>query len=288
MKNTWYIFLVSLCLSACGVKQEAEPFTSEADTITDEQLATAENKLAQNQLAATPQPQRDLYSDGKTKLIKTVNYRFEVENVKRATDNIEAAIKKYPAYISASNLRLENPILENKLSIRVQSEFFYDLLKDIDKEARFVNFRDVNTTDASKEFVDLESRLQTKREVEQRYMDILRKKAGTIEELLNAEQQIGALHEEIEATISRMNYLKEQISYSTINLEFYQTISQEVAAADTITWKDKLTDAMKTGWEGLITLVIALVYIWPILIVAAAIIIYIKFFRRKPVPYKQA
>ncbi len=286
MKNTWYIFLASLCLfSACGAKVEnAEPM---ADTVTDEQLVTAENKLTQNQLAATPQPQRDLYSDGKTKLIKTVNYRFEVENVKRATENIEVAIKKYPAYISASNLHLENPILENKLTIRVQSEFFYDLLKDIDKEARFVNFRDVNTTDASKEFVDLESRLKTKREVEERYMDILRKKAGSIEELLEAERQIGALHEEIEATISRMNYLKEQISYSTINLEFYQTISQEVAAADTITWKDKFGDAMKTGWEGLITIIVALVYIWPILVAAGLIVIYLKFFRRKPMPFKQ-
>lgn len=286
MKNTWYIFLASLCLfSACGAKVEnAEPM---ADTVTDEQLVTAENKLTQNQLAATPQPQRDLYSDGKTKLIKTVNYRFEVENVKRATENIEVAIKKYPAYISASNLHLENPILENKLTIRVQSEFFYDLLKDIDKEARFVNFRDVNTTDASKEFVDLESRLKTKREVEERYMDILRKKAGSIEELLEAERQIGALHEEVEATISRMNYLKEQISYSTINLEFYQTISQEVAAADTITWKDKFGDAMKTGWEGLITIIVALVYIWPILVAAGLIVIYLKFFRRKPMPFKQ-
>ena len=286
MKNTWYIFLASLCLfSACGAKVEnAEPM---ADTVTDEQLVTAENKLTQNQLAATPQPQRDLYSDGKTKLIKTVNYRFEVENVKRATENIEVAIKKYPAYISASNLHLENPILENKLTIRVQSEFFYDLFKDIDKEARFVNFRDVNTTDASKEFVDLESRLKTKREVEERYMDILRKKAGSIEELLEAERQIGALHEEIEATISRMNYLKEQISYSTINLEFYQTISQEVAAADTITWKDKFGDAMKTGWEGLITIIVALVYIWPILVAAGLIVIYLKFFRRKPMPFKQ-
>jgi hypothetical protein len=287
MKNTLYIFLVSLCLfSACAAKHEAE--LSAADTITDEQLATAENKLTQNQLAATPQPQRDLYSDGKTKLIKTVNYRFEVENVKRATENIEIAIKKYPAYISASNLRLENPILENKLTIRIQSEFFYDLLKDIDKEAKFVNFRDVNTTDASKEYVDLESRLKTKREVEERYMEILRKKAGSIEELLEAERQIGALHEEIEATISRMNYLKEQISYSTINLEFYQSISQEIVAADTITWGDKFTDAIKTGWEGLITIIIVLLYIWPIVIAAALVVIYLKFVRRKSLPYKQA
>jgi hypothetical protein len=44
---------------------------------------------------------------------------------------------------------------------------------------------------------------------------------------------------------------------------------------------------MKTGWEGLITIVIALVYIWPVLIAATLIIFYLKFFRKKPMPYKQ-
>ncbi|SKC85919.1 DUF4349 domain-containing protein [Ohtaekwangia koreensis] len=286
MKNTVYIFLVSLCLfSACGAKQTSMEAADTMD-VSDESLRKAETSLTQNQLAATPH--EDLYSNGKVKLIKTVNYRFEVENVKKASENIEAAIKKYPAYIASSNLRLENPILENKLSIRVQSEYFYELLKEIDKQPRFVNFRDVSTNDVSKEFVDLESRLKTKREVEERYMDILRKKAGTIEELLHAEQQIGELHEEIEATISRMNYLKEQVSYSTINLEFYQTVSEEISAADTIGMKDNFLDALKTGWQGLLTVILGITYIWPILLIAGLTIIYLKFIRKKqPVPYKE-
>ena len=185
-------------------------------------------------------------------------------------------MKKYPAYISSSNLHFENPILENKITLRVQNEYFNDLLKEIDLQARYVNFRNVTTADVSKDFVDLESRLKSKREVEVRYMEILRKKAGTIEELLDAEQQIGALHEEIEATISRINYLKDQVSYSTINLQFYQTIAQELRAEDEIAFKDNFTDAMSTGWKGVIGLALALTYIWPLIAAGACTLLFIR------------
>jgi hypothetical protein len=236
--------------------------------------ATATDMVAFEQVAADPSniikdipPPRDLYSSGKTKLIKNLHYRFEVHNVNKSIEAIEIAVRKFPAYISDSKLRLENPILENSLTIRVQSEYFQDLVKEIDQQAKFVNFRNVTTEDVAKQFVDLESRLKTKREVEARYMEILRKKAGTIEELLNAEQQIGALHEEIESTIGQLNYLKDQVSYSTINLEFYQTIAQDVIASDTETRSDQFAKALLAGWDGIVNVLILFTYVWPLIVI---------------------
>jgi hypothetical protein len=259
-------------LSACG--QQAKESTDQISTASE----LAESRVTQAQLAATPQ--NDLYSDGKTKLIKTANYRFEVENVKKSTDAITQAIRKYPAYISSSSLLLENPILENKITIRVQNEYFYALLLEIDAQAKFVNHRNVATDDVSKDFVDLESRLKTKREVEARYMEILRKKAGTIEELLRAEEQIGTLHEEIEATISRINYLREQVSYSTINLEFYQTVTQELKASNEPTVSDKFMDALSSGWQGVMVITIALIHIWPLIVLGAGVLGFLRWKRR--------
>lgn len=209
----------------------------------------------------------DLYSNGIVKLIKTANYRFEVENAQRSIDAIETSIRKYHGFISSSDMRVDNPLLENKITIRVANEYFQDLLKEIDKQAQYVNFRDIKTEDVSKQFVDLESRLKTKREVEQRYIEILRKKAGTIEELLNAEKQIGELQEEIEATVSRINYLKDEVRYSTINLEFYQTIAVEttVAGANT-TWQD-MKKALLSGWMGLLAVITGVLYLWPLLFI---------------------
>jgi len=244
--------------------------------------STTGQLVSANELA--PSPKSDLYSDGKTKLIKEANYRFEVKNVKESAAAIETAIRKYPAYIASSSLKLENPILENKMTIRIQTEYFNDLLQEIDKQVIFVNTREVNTEDVSKEFVDLESRLKTKREVEERYMAILRNKAGTIEELLNAERQIGALHEEIEATISRINYLKDQVSYSSINLEFYQTITEKISETGEST-SNKFKSALSAGLQGIVTIGIAIAFIWPLILFGGGIMAYglykKKFFKQK-------
>lgn len=263
--------LILLSAVSCG-QQKTEIAAEESKDI-----LSAQTTPATAQLASTPRS--DLYSNGKN-IIKTANYRFQVDNVKQSTAAIETAIRKYPSYISSSNLNLENPILENKITIRVQQEYFQDLLNEIDRQAVFVNFRNVTTDDVSKEFVDLESRLRTKREVEQRYMEILRKKAGTIEELLQAEQQIGALHEEIEATISRINYLKDEVGYSTINLEFYQTIVQEVIAETSDSFLQKTAEAFSVGWEAIKNVAVGLVYIWPLFLLAALVLFVLKWRKR--------
>jgi hypothetical protein len=64
--------------------------------------------------------------------------------------------------------------------------------------------------------------------------------------------------------------LKEQVSYSTIDLEFYQTITQELQAADEKTAKDKFSEALASGWQGVVAIGVALTYIWPLLLIAAA------------------
>jgi len=43
----------------------------------------------------------------------------------------------------------------------------------------------INTQDVSEEYVDLETRLKTKKEVEARYIEILRSKAKTLEDIFN-------------------------------------------------------------------------------------------------------
>ncbi len=274
MKTNSIPFLLFLIINLFSCASKSEKMQQD--------LVAAPEDIAKAQLSAIPSP--DLYSNGTTKLIKTANYRFEVANIKKSAEEIESAIKKYPAYISASDMRLENPILENKMTIRVQNEFFQDLLKDIDKQARYVNHRDVKTEDVAKQFVDLESRLKTKREVEERYMEILRKKAGTIEELLNAEKQIGQLHEDIEATISRINYLKEEVRYSTIQLEFYQTISQEVSAVRENVTRQQFGKAITSGWNGMIGIIVALLYLWPLFIVIPILVFIYRYMKR----YRQA
>ncbi|HEY5750544.1 MAG TPA: DUF4349 domain-containing protein [Chryseolinea sp.] len=269
---SFYVIIIVMSMFSCGSKQESA--TADVDSASTEMDAA--DKSA-NQLAMNDAADVDLYSDGRTKLVKSVKYRFEVESVKKSTEAIEAAIRKYPAYIASSSLHLENPLLENKLSIRVRSEYFHALLKEIDQQSLYTNFRDVTSDDVSKQFVDLESRLKTKREVEERYAEILRKKAGTLEELFDAEKKIEELHEDIEATVSRINFLRDQVSYSTIELEFYQTLTAPLKAKEELTLGDELLKGLATGWHATGRVLIALTYLWPLYLLTAAVLYIIRF-----------
>lgn len=266
MKKLFSIGLLAIGLIACGQKQEQE---SVADT-----LAKAED--ASTEVSEI----RDLYSDGHGKIIKAADCRFEVKKMKESMDAIELSVKKYSAFIGSSNLELQNPMLEQKLMIRVPSDYFEPLLKEIMSQAKYINYQRVTSDDIAKEFVDLESRLRTKREVEQRYTEILRHKAGTIEELLKAEQQIGELHEDIEATISRINFLRDQVRYSTIKLELYQVVEQTIADVKTgpTIW-EKFSTAFTSGLTGAVDLLVALMYLWPVLLIGG--IGWIVYKRRK-------
>lgn len=261
MKTRFVLLCLIFLIAACSTNTE--------------QAATADFEAKTVSAVSQPSPQqelpRDVYSNEKTKLIKTLNYKFEVENVNKTTETIEASVKKYPAYISDSKMNTDNVWMENKITIRVQNDFFHDLIKDIDQQAKTIHYRNITTQDVAKEFVDLESRLRTKREVEQRYAEILRKKAGTITELLEAEQKIGELHEEIEATVSRMNYLKDRVSYSTINLEFYQLITHQLATNDDNSVSRDFKEALSAGWSGLVNFALILAYVWPLLMIGIAV-----------------
>ena len=84
--------MAMLCAGSCAPGEKAEEAPESVDTVSDLDL-----KKSEAQLTATPQ--NDLYSDGGTKLIKTANYRFQVESVKESTDAIIQSIRKYPAFL---------------------------------------------------------------------------------------------------------------------------------------------------------------------------------------------
>jgi hypothetical protein len=252
------LFFLALLFLGCE-KQSKEKFLAE-EAVLAESAAPVDPQTS----SASNQDMRisDLYSQSKAKLIRTADYRFKVSNVRKATELIETAVSKYPAYLSASRLTMENGLVQNNMTIRVQAEYFDALLKDIDSFSIETHQREVVTSDVGKEYVDLEGRLKTKREVEERYKAILRKNTGTIEEILAAEKQIGQIHEEIESTIGRLNYLKEQINYSTIRLEFYEPVVNPVAEQDPM--YQKFLHAFNSGFYGAIEILISLTYLWPL------------------------
>ncbi|MBC7864720.1 MAG: DUF4349 domain-containing protein [Bacteroidia bacterium] len=197
-------------------------------------------------------------------IIQTADIKIQVKSLDHSADTIDLIVKKYGAYISTANQQTSNGVAEGRMCIRVRQENFSALIKDLMKQSVFTNFKNIRTDDVSAEYVDIESRLKTKKEVEARYMEILRNKARTIGEVLQAENEIRVVHEEIEAKTGRLNLLKDQVAYSTINLEFYQqTVFTNEPAKVEESYVSDLGTAFGTGWTFIKKMVLVLTYIWP-------------------------
>ena len=149
--------------------------------------------------------------------------------------------------------------------------------KSLDEESIFVDHKKITSKDVTQEYLDLESRLKTKKTVKKRYEEILRSKASTIDEILSAEEAIRVLQEEIEAKEGRLRYLKNRVGLSQINLHIYQTVEQKIEPQEyKASFADKLQKQFLHGWGMILSVILSIVNVWPLAIIGLVFL----FFKR--------
>ncbi len=215
------------------------------------------------------------------KIIKTGNMGMEVDDYAKAMTDITAKIKAAQGYISHQSEQRDNYRISNTLTIRVASENFDAMMNGIGSTAKKLNYKNVYLQDVTEEYTDVTARLKTKREVEQRYLDIL-KSAKTIKDVLAVEEQLRVIREEIESSEARLKYLNDQVSYSTLTLEVYEELEYTAPAPLQAGFGHKLLTALTNGWNGLLASIIGLVHVWPFLLGGGIILLVaVQKFKRK-------
>ena len=224
-------------------------------------------------------------SDSETtarKIIQRAEMRFQVEDLKKSTKQIEALTDRYKGFISGMNQTNATYSINNSLLIRIPSEKLKAFISEIEKESIHTNYTRINSTDVTEEYLDITTRLVTKKEVRDRYIEILRNKAKTVKDVLDAEEKIRIIQEEIESIEGRLKYLDSKTAMSTINVEIYQKVeyvkSPQVFEKPFIT---KVKEGFLDGWELIQQLVIGLITIWPILLIILLLFVIRKKIARK-------
>lgn len=210
------------------------------------------------------------------KIIKNANVKFQVKELNTSSKNVEALAKKYNAYVSASNQGTNYNNLYNTITIRVPAVKFEELLSEVLKESIYLEFKNVTSEDITEEYVDTETRIKTKKDIEQRYKEILRQ-AKTIEEILAVEAKLAMIREEIEAKEGRLKFLSDNVSYSTIQLELYETVTGQVQPE--YGFLSKLGESVSGGWNGLLAFFLGIVHIWPLLLISTIVLLFIRRWR---------
>lgn len=207
------------------------------------------------------------------KLIKTSYLTFETESVEETYQSIKKKLVALNGYIQNDNTSKEYDRINRSLLIRIPNMNFQPLVDSITKSVKSLDQRDIQLRDVTEEFVDLEARLKAKRKLEERYLQLL-VKANSVKDMLEIEHQVAQIREEIEAKQGRLNYLKNKVSLSTIHLNFYEMTQMTIAPSQS--YVNRLWRAIKGGFNGIGEFIIGMVYIWPFILIAILIGLFIR------------
>lgn len=270
MKNIMLSALMLLALTGCKREETAEGKMAAVTEVDAANAPVTEDKTVVEN-AATAYPSQ--------KIIRNANLRFETADMDATAAKIAALVKKYHAQVQNDSQNKDDYARSRTMVVRLPSQMFDGFITDLGKGVSYFERKEISSEDVTEAYVDTEARIKAKKVLEARYLELIGK-AKKVSEVLEIEKELSAIREEIEAKEGQLRYMKDRIALSTINIEFFK--KDEVAGGTTVSYGSKMGTAIKSGFNGLSSFFLGLLYIWPfILIFVIAFIIFRKKFRKK-------
>jgi hypothetical protein len=292
IKATALIAVTAFFCLACNNHSEKESIQAlNRDKSISDQIeldSTADYKIADT-LNRPQQPgntnQNSLPSkpvDWDKKIVKSAYLNAEVKDYRAFSLQLNEKVKKYGGYVSQEQQSQSDYQIENTVVIKVPVDQFESAVNDITKEVSKLNGKQISSEDVTTQLVDGRSRLEAKKQVRLRYLDLL-KQAKNMEEILTVQKEINDIQEDIELVNGRINTLSHESAMSTINFTFFQILDAKakIDVEKEAGFLSKVKLAFSNGWYWIGEVFVGIISIWPLLMV---IILGIWIFRKKQMP----
>lgn len=211
------------------------------------------------------------------KVIREGEIYFECRDVQETETFLKNEVKNVKGYISNESANSYGERTERHLSIRVPSDQLDGLIEKIQSHAVRIENTNIRSEDVTEQFIDVEARLKTKKELETRYLSLLQQ-AKNVDEILRIERELSNIRGEIESFQGRLKYLSDQTSMSTLNVTFFVEGQREFG------FIAKLTQGIKNGWTNLQWFIVFLVNLWPFFLVFGVVLFVILRSKKNPPP----
>ncbi|WP_420317314.1 DUF4349 domain-containing protein [Ekhidna sp.] len=261
------IFLMAACggnegSSSSMADMEAAPMME----MSDSDAGSSSLRKVSNQSQEDPEIEK--------KVIKNGGLSYRVESTQAEYQRLNKLLEKFDAYISSENENKGYDRVNYNVSIKVPPQNFDPMITDITKDKKLDN-RWVNTDDVTERYYDLQSRIDNKKKLEERYLEIL-KQANKITDILEVERNLNQVRSEIESLQGQFKLLSHQINFSTIDVSFYQLIPYELDQEQRPGFGTRLVNSITAGWQGFLTFLVYVLALWPFGLLAVGVVWVVK------------
>jgi hypothetical protein len=189
-------------------------------------------------------------------IVKTGQLSLVVKDVPQTIALLTTLTEQAGGFVVESNLYKNGDIPTGYVTVRLPVKLFDQGVGDIKKLGEVVS-ESLRGTDVTAEFVDLESQLRNYRATEDQLLAIL-KRAGSISDILEVQNQLTNIRGQIESIQGRMKYLQQTADFSSLTINLSTDPSTlPIIQKDGEQWKPLAT--FKAAVQSLILLGQALV-----------------------------
>ncbi|MDO4704397.1 DUF4349 domain-containing protein [Tannerella sp.] len=265
----FFVLLGGILWSACG--------QSGGNTEAYERVAFSEEMATGEVASSVTDKAADFVApvSYERKLTKKGMLRFETSDAKKTHATIQRVVTETKGYVSNDNRNEYHDRVNHTVTIRIPAENFDALLDKISSGADKIVYKNIEVLDVTQEYIDLDTRIKTKKELEIRYQELL-KRAHTVDEILKIEEQIGVLRADIESAEGCLRYLTHQVAFSTLTVEFY-----EMSSVTATGFGYELKEAFRNGWDYLLQVFLFVVNLWAIFFFIIVVWVFVAQLRKR-------
>lgn len=253
------IFLFALVCLFCGCSTD-EFESASTESVSADYDVSREAAVSAGGAAALPVQDK--------KIIKTGRLGIEVVRLDEGKRRVDSLLAKHEGYYAKETFN-DSRGAEYYLLIRIPANRYESFLTGIESGRGKILYKEIDSHDVTEQYLDIRTRLDNKRSYLERYRELLRR-AGTIKEVLEVEEQIRALEEEIESAEGKLRYMDNQVSYSTLELTL--KTEHKYIPVHNDSFLERLKESVSGGWNALVTGFLGLLSIWPFWIVIAVVV----------------
>ena len=206
---------------------------------------------------------------GLKKIIRNGRMGLQVADLDASKRQTDSLANRFGAYYSRENYTDDYRGPAIVLTIRIPEARYTPFVAAAESGGGKILYKEISARDVTEEYLDVETRLANKRSYLERYRELV-KRASTIKEVMEVEEQVRKLEEEIESAEGRLRYLDNQAGYSTLELTL--TTEYKYTPEPKNRFWERLKEALSGGWQGIVSLVLGLLYIWPLWIIAGVVL----------------
>ena len=218
------------------------------------------------------------------KIIYNADMRMETTDFDAARETLLAAVDANDAWLEYSNVSGTESDHDRYASytVRVPVGNYRAFLAAAGDAGSVLNLSE-SAENITSSYIDVQARLSALESQRDR-LNELADQAETTADLLEIESLLSDVQYQLENYTRQLRNMDQQVSYSTVDIYL-----QEVATLTPtgVTFTERLADAFGGGWDAFVAfvqgLVIAIVYLWPALIIAAVVVVIVrKVWKKRP------